>query len=348
MKFCPVCQTRYDEEILRFCIKDGAPLVDENPTFKEIPSEEESAEDIGEETLIRRNDQGDIPAPQPAANQPSNTAQRIVISTGEDDDFSEEEFVEKAPVRAKVAPAPPPERKPNTALVVLTTMFGTFTVLAILFGIWYFLSNRNASQANANANRNININANSNNTNVDANTNFNASNSLIDFNTNINANGNVNVNANINANVKTPTPTRTPTPTPTATPTDANVNANVNTAPANTNVSRPTPTATPSPASPSPTTPANVNVGIINSRAVNLTKPAYPQAARQASASGEVRVQVSVDENGNVTSARALTGHPLLRAPAENAARQSRFNPVKIGNRPVSATGIIVYNFINQ
>ena len=54
MKFCPVCQTRYDEEILRFCIKDGAPLVDENPSFTEMPSEGE-AEDIGEETVIRRN-----------------------------------------------------------------------------------------------------------------------------------------------------------------------------------------------------------------------------------------------------------------------------------------------------
>jgi hypothetical protein len=68
MKFCPVCQTRYDEEILRFCTKDGAQLVDENPTFAAIPSEE-SAEDIGEETLIRRNRPEDLPSVQPAPEQ---------------------------------------------------------------------------------------------------------------------------------------------------------------------------------------------------------------------------------------------------------------------------------------
>jgi TonB family protein len=86
----------------------------------------------------------------------------------------------------------------------------------------------------------------------------------------------------------------------------------------------------------------------MNSRAVSLTKPAYPQNAKQVNASGQVTVQISVDENGNVTSARALSGHPLLRPAAENAARQSRFNPVKVNDRAVSANGLLVYNFIDQ
>lgn len=347
MKFCPVCQTRYDEEILRFCTKDGASLVDENPTFTEMPSEEVMAEDIDEETLVRRNQ----PPAQPYPEQSSTTAQRIVISTRDDeDDFYEEEFVEKEPVRAKPLPEPRVERKSNTALVVLTTMFGTFTVLALLGGIWYFLSGRNAANSNTNANKNINVtNTNSINANADTNTNINTSNSLFDFNANTNVNANVNINANVNANQKTPTPTRTPTPTPTP-DSNTNVNANTNIDPGNINVSKPTvtpsPTASPT-ASPSPT-PTNVNVGIMNNRAINLTKPAYPPAAKQMNASGEVRVQVSIDEGGNVTFARAISGHALLRSPAENAARQSRFNPVRVGDRAVSATGIVVYNFINQ
>ncbi len=41
MKYCPVCQTRYDEEIMRFCTKDGTPLIDEEaPNFVEMPSED--------------------------------------------------------------------------------------------------------------------------------------------------------------------------------------------------------------------------------------------------------------------------------------------------------------------
>ncbi len=86
----------------------------------------------------------------------------------------------------------------------------------------------------------------------------------------------------------------------------------------------------------------------MNSRAVSLPKPAYPQNAKLVNAAGQVTVQVSIDEEGNVLSARAVSGHPLLRASAENAARQSRFNPVKVSDRAVRATGIIVYNFINQ
>ena len=64
-------------------------------------------------------------------------------------------------------------------------------------------------------------------------------------------------------------------------------------------------------------------------------------------AAGRVTVQVMVDETGGVTSARAISGHPLLRQAAEAAARQSRFNPIRANNQVVSATGILVYNFVN-
>ena len=65
--------------------------------------------------------------------------------------------------------------------------------------------------------------------------------------------------------------------------------------------------------------------------------------AKQIGASGEVRVQVAVDGNGNVVSARAVSGHPLLRAAAENAARQS-----KMRIDAANTTGQIVYNFRNN
>jgi outer membrane biosynthesis protein TonB len=65
-------------------------------------------------------------------------------------------------------------------------------------------------------------------------------------------------------------------------------------------------------------------------------------------ASGQVAVQIVIDEAGNVTSARATSGNILLRAPAEAAARQSKINPVKIGDTPVQAVGILLYNFSNQ
>lgn len=347
MKFCPVCQTRYDEEILRFCTKDGAPLIEENPTFAEMPSESEEIDDISEETLIRRNaPPSEIPAAQPGDKEDfgeSAPVQRIVIPTKE----------EKEPVRAKVVSEPryeQPRQKSNTALIVLVTMLGTLIVLGALGGIGYFLSNRNS--ADSNSNKTININTNPPLSNSDIETNSNA-NGFLEI---INSNTNTNVNANINVNVATPT--RTPTPTPTRTPNNENTNSNSNVNLGNTNVmTRPspspgeTPLASPTPrVSPTPeATPAQtVNVGIMNSRAVNLVKPAYPPNAKQVNATGQVNVQISVDEDGNVLSAKAVTGHPLLRPAAENAARQSRFNPVKINDKAVKALGVVVYNFINQ
>ncbi len=119
--------------------------------------------------------------------------------------------------------------------------------------------------------------------------------------------------------------------------------------PANLNaVPRPLPSVTPRPSPSGEPSNRPVNVGILNSRAVNLTKPAYPPIARQMRAGGQVAVQVLVDESGNVTYAKAMSGNSLLRPPAEAAALQSRFNPVRVDNQAVKATGIVLYNFINQ
>ena len=87
----------------------------------------------------------------------------------------------------------------------------------------------------------------------------------------------------------------------------------------------------------------NLNGGVLNGMAVSLPPPIYPAMAKQIGVSGQVRVQVSVDGSGNVVSARAVTGHPLLRSAAESAARQS-----KMRIDAANSTGEIVYNFRNN
>ncbi|MGH9821491.1 MAG: TonB family protein, partial [Pyrinomonadaceae bacterium] len=56
-------------------------------------------------------------------------------------------------------------------------------------------------------------------------------------------------------------------------------------------------------------------------------------------------VQVLVDENGDVISATAASGHPLLRAAAESAARDAKFSPTLISGQPVKISGVITYVF---
>jgi protein TonB len=105
----------------------------------------------------------------------------------------------------------------------------------------------------------------------------------------------------------------------------------------------------PPPEAPKPTPPrAPISGGVLNGKAISLPKPPYPQIARAAHASGTVTVQVLIDENGNVVSAHAVNGHPLLQAVAVQAAKQARFSPTKLSGQPVKVTGVIQYNFVAQ
>ena len=67
--------------------------------------------------------------------------------------------------------------------------------------------------------------------------------------------------------------------------------------------------------------------------------------ARNAHASGAVVVQVTVDEQGNVIAAHAVSGHPLLQQVSVNAALLAKFSPTSLMGEPVKVTGVITYNF---
>jgi protein TonB len=99
---------------------------------------------------------------------------------------------------------------------------------------------------------------------------------------------------------------------------------------------------------PKPTPRAPISGGVLNGKAVRLVTPQYPAIARSAHASGSVQVQVLIDENGNVVSAHAVSGHPLLQAAAVSAARASKFTPTKLSGQPVKVNGVIIYNFVAQ
>ena len=88
-----------------------------------------------------------------------------------------------------------------------------------------------------------------------------------------------------------------------------------------------------------------VSGGVLNGKALSLPAPTYPELARRMRTSGLVEVEVVVDENGKVISARALTGPPSLRDVAVQAAYRARFSPTKLSGQPMKITGRINYNF---
>jgi TonB family protein len=88
-----------------------------------------------------------------------------------------------------------------------------------------------------------------------------------------------------------------------------------------------------------------VELGQLNSVALNLIKPAYPEIARKSNIQGAVTVKVTLDEEGKVVSAKATDGPSMLRPTAEDAARKSKFKPAMVGTQAVKSTGFITYSF---
>ncbi|MGI8470211.1 MAG: energy transducer TonB [Pyrinomonadaceae bacterium] len=91
-----------------------------------------------------------------------------------------------------------------------------------------------------------------------------------------------------------------------------------------------------------------ISIGVLNGKSVNLVTPSYPPVARAVHASGAVNIQVMIDKQGNVETAKAVGGYPLLRQAAEQAALQSKFSPTTLNGCPVKVSGIVVYNFVAQ
>lgn len=84
--------------------------------------------------------------------------------------------------------------------------------------------------------------------------------------------------------------------------------------------------------------------GVLNGKAIFLPKPVHPVGVE---AKGVVVVEVTIDEYGNVSGARAVSGPQQLQAAAIEAARQARFTPTYLMGEPVKVRGVITFNFAN-
>jgi protein TonB len=85
---------------------------------------------------------------------------------------------------------------------------------------------------------------------------------------------------------------------------------------------------------------------LVKARPLSMIKPAYTDDARRARVEGRIRIELMVNENGDVTDARILSGlgHGLDEA-ALAAARRLHFAPATRCKRPVAAPFIIGMRF---
>ncbi len=88
-----------------------------------------------------------------------------------------------------------------------------------------------------------------------------------------------------------------------------------------------------------------VSLGTMAANVLYSPAPAYPPQAAAARVQGIVKVQAEVDRNGNVASARVISGPPMLRDAAVDAVQRWRYRPFLVGGRPVSASATAMVEF---
>ena len=91
--------------------------------------------------------------------------------------------------------------------------------------------------------------------------------------------------------------------------------------------------------------PAKIQLGVLNMTAKSLPRPDYPARAKTAGTTGEVRVNITTDGEGNVIEASTTSGNALLRRAAETAALRAKFDPVVLSGQKVKVSGVLIYNF---
>jgi TonB family protein len=88
-----------------------------------------------------------------------------------------------------------------------------------------------------------------------------------------------------------------------------------------------------------------VSKGVTAGTALTKAFPIYPPIARQMKASGEVQVEITIDENGRVIEAKAISGPSVLRAAAEEAARKWVFRPMRVDGKSMKQRDVLTFNF---
>jgi len=83
----------------------------------------------------------------------------------------------------------------------------------------------------------------------------------------------------------------------------------------------------------------------LNFEVISADPPYHTRVAKAAGASGLVQVEVLIDEDGSVLTAKGRTGNKLLWPEAERAALTSKFNRPTAYGKPARAIGFLVYRF---
>lgn len=92
---------------------------------------------------------------------------------------------------------------------------------------------------------------------------------------------------------------------------------------------------------------ADVRVGSADAikAATSKVQPQYPAVARQMKIAGHVEVEAVVGADGTVSSAKAVSGNPMLTQPAVAAVEKWKFTPFTSNGEPTRAVVTLGFDF---
>jgi TonB family protein len=91
--------------------------------------------------------------------------------------------------------------------------------------------------------------------------------------------------------------------------------------------------------------PIRIDGNLPESKLIRRVEPAYPELAKKARVQGKVTLKITVDEDGNVTDARVIEGHPLLDGAAISAVKQWKYSQTLLNGKPVPVIATVTVDF---
>lgn len=86
-------------------------------------------------------------------------------------------------------------------------------------------------------------------------------------------------------------------------------------------------------------------VGSLIGYATEKSNPVYPAAARNMRMTGTVKVELIIDEKGQVAEVQTTTGPAMLQRAATDAVKKWKFKPFTRDGQAIKATGFVSFNF---
>lgn len=84
---------------------------------------------------------------------------------------------------------------------------------------------------------------------------------------------------------------------------------------------------------------------VVPAKLLHSVPAQYPSMARQIRTEGQVLLSVDIDAAGNVSSAKAISGPPLLRGAAIDAVQHWKYQPATLGDKPIPSQESVKIDF---